>query len=74
MLLGLCDRLCCWFTLNKMLYDFLISNHFPYAVWSLPVGSLVVILLFVILAAVLAAYAPAKRMRNMAITATINDM
>ena len=59
---------------NKMLYDFLISNHFPYAVWSLPVGSLVVILLFVILAAVLAAYAPAKRMRNMAITATINDM
>lgn len=36
------------------------------------VGSLVVILLFVILAAVLAAYAPAKRMRNMAITATIN--
>ena len=59
---------------NKVLYDFLISNHFPYAVWNLPVGSLVVILLFVILAAVLAAYAPAKRMRNMAITATINDM
>ena len=59
---------------SKMLYDFLISDHFPYAVWSLPVRSLVIILLFVAFAATLAAYAPAKRIRNTSVTETINEL
>lgn len=60
--------------LSKMLYDFLITEHFPYAVWHVPIASLGIILLFVSLAAVVAVYAPAKRIRNMQITATINEL
>lgn len=59
---------------SKLLYDFLITDHFPYAVWNLPVGSLAVILLFVIAAAVLAVYVPVKRMRNISVTETINEL
>ena len=59
---------------SKMMYDFLITSHFPYATWSLPIGSLAIIVLFVIAAAVLAAYSPAKRMRTMSVTETINEL
>lgn len=59
---------------SKMIYDFLITDHFPYASWSLPIGSLAVIVLFVIVAAVLAAYSPAKRMRTISVTETINEL
>ena len=59
---------------SKMMYDFLITNQFPYASWSLPVGSLAVIVLFVIVAAVLAAYSPAKRIRTISVTETINEL
>ena len=60
--------------LSKVLYDFLITNHFPYAVWSLPIGELAIIVLFVIVAAVLAAYSPAKRIRTISVTGTINEL
>ena len=56
------------------MYDFLITNQFPYASWSLPVGSLAVIVLFVIAAAVFAAYSPAKRIRTISVTETINEL
>ena len=59
---------------SKVIYDFLITDHFPYASWSLPIGSLAVIALFVIAAAVLAAYSPAKRMRTISVTETINEL
>ena len=59
---------------SKVIYDFLITDHFPYASWSLPIGSLAVIVLFVIVAAVLAAYSPAKRMRTISVTETINEL
>ena len=59
---------------SKVIYDFLITDHFPYASWSLPVGSLAVIVLFVIAAAVLAAYSPAKRMRTISVTESINEL
>ena len=59
--------------LSKLLYDFLIAEHFPYAVWHFPLGSLFIILLFVFLAASAAIHAPVKRIRSMPITATIND-
>lgn len=62
------------FPFSKLIYDFLITDHFPYAVWNLPIGSLAVILLFVVVAAMLAVYAPAKRMRNISVTETINEL
>ena len=60
--------------LSKLLYDFLIADHFPSAVWQFPITSLGVILLFVSIAAIAAVYTPAKRIRNMSITATINEL
>ncbi len=59
---------------SRLLYDILITNHFPYAVWSLPLTSLLIILLFVLVAVAAAIYAPSKRLRNMAITATISGL
>lgn len=59
---------------SKVIYDFLITDQFPYASWTLPIGSLAVIVLFVIAAAVLAAYSPAKRMRTISVTETINEL
>lgn len=60
--------------LSKLLYDFLIAGHFPSAVWQFPITSLGVILLFVSIAAIAAVYTPAKRICNMSITATINEL
>lgn len=60
--------------LSKLLYDFLIAGHFPSAAWQFPITSLGVILLFVSIAAIAAVYTPAKRIRNMSITASINEL
>lgn len=60
--------------LSKLLYDFLITGHFPYAVWHIPLKSLGIILLFAALATVSAVHAPAKRICNLPITATINEL
>ena len=60
--------------LSRLLYDFLITEHFPYAVWHFPMGSLLIILLLVSLAAIVAFLAPAKRIRSMAITEAINEL
>lgn len=60
--------------LSKLLYNFLIAGHFPSAVWQFPVTSLGVILLFVSIAAIAAVYTPAKWIRNMSITETINEL
>ncbi|MBN3368687.1 ABC transporter permease [Clostridium botulinum] len=60
--------------LSKMLYDTLIASHFQYASWVLPIVPLGIILAFVVLAAAAAAYAPAKRMRGISVTETINDL
>lgn len=60
--------------LSKLLYDFLIANHFPYAAGYFPTGSLAIILLFVLFAVIVAVRAPAKRIHSMLITATINEL
>lgn len=60
--------------LSKQIYDSLITGHFPYAIWEFPVGSLAIILLFVSLAAAVAIYAPAKRMRSMSVIKAINEL
>ncbi len=58
----------------RLLYNILIGAHFSYAIWSLPTIPLRIILLFICMAAILAAYIPAKRIHNMAITETINEL
>lgn len=60
--------------IGKMLFDILIHGHFAYAVWSLPVSRLSIVVLFVTLSTVAAFYAPSRRMRSMAVTETINEL
>lgn len=60
--------------LSKLLYDRLITTHFDYYTWSVPVLPLVIILAVVFASASAAVYAPAKRIRNMAVTETINEL
>lgn len=59
---------------SKLLYDNLITAHFNYATWSLPVIPIIIILLSVFGSAIAAVYAPSKRIRNMAIIDTINEL
>ena len=60
--------------LSKYMYDFLITAHFFYASWSVPVGQMVLIVLFVLASSAAAVYAPAKRLCAMEITETINEL
>lgn len=60
--------------LNKLLFDLMIASHFGYAVWVFPIQNLAVILGFVLFAGLAAVAAPAKRMRTISITETINDL
>ncbi len=60
--------------LHRLLYAKLVTEHFPYCSWALPVPSLLFIILFVLAATVAAVWAPAKRMREMAVTETINEL
>lgn len=60
--------------IEKMLFDILIQGHFAYAVWSLPVSRLLIVVGFVLAATFAAIYAPSKRMRHMAVTETINEL
>lgn len=57
--------------LSRLLYDKLVTAHFPYFTWTFPFKALLMIVLFVFGAAV---YAPSKRIRNMAVTETINEL
>lgn len=59
---------------SKFLYSILITSHFGYAVWNLPVKSLMIILFLVCFAAIAAVYGPAKRIRNISVTETINEL
>lgn len=59
--------------LSRYLHIMLLTRYFGTA-WSLPVSLLCIIVLFDFAAAFLAAYAPSKRIRNMAITETINEL
>ncbi len=60
--------------LSRLLYETLITAHFPYAVWTFPFVPLAIILLFVLGAAVLSVWFPAKRMQRMAITDTLSEL
>lgn len=60
--------------LSKLFYDNVITTHYSYAVWNVPIVPLIVILLFGFVATIAAIYTPAKRIRNMSITDTINEL
>lgn len=64
----------CGLPLNRLLYGRLITKNFPYYMWRLPVGALLVILLFVFAATIAAVYGPSKRMCRMEIKETINEL
>lgn len=60
--------------ISKLLYGNLITSHFNYATWSVPVIPLLIIILFVFIASVAAIYAPSKRIRNISVTEMINEL
>ena len=60
--------------INRVMYQLLIENHFAYITWSVPVIPLLIIVFFILGAVVLSVLSPAARIRNMAITETINEL
>lgn len=59
--------------LHQVIYAKLIITHFG-GTWDIPFSTIIIILLLVAASCAAAVYAPAKRIRNMAITATINEL
>ena len=59
--------------LNKMIFEAFITPYFG-EIWHIPVAEIISILLIIFASSVAAIHAPAKRMRNMAITETINEL
>jgi len=59
--------------LSWLLHNRLVARYFG-TPWHLPAAMLCVIIVFVFACSVVSVYAPAKRIRSMAITATINDL
>lgn len=59
--------------LSRFLYVKLVTRYFG-SQWSLPVVLLAIIVVFDTVSAAAAVYAPAKRIKNMPITATINEL
>lgn len=58
---------------SYFLHTLLITRHFG-TMWHPPVAMLCMTVVFVVICAAVAVYAPAKRIRNMAITDTINEL
>ena len=59
--------------LHHLIYVKVVITHFG-GIWKIPFTSIAIILLLVIFSCVVSVYAPAKRIRNMAITETINEL
>lgn len=59
--------------LNKTIYEAFITAYFG-EIWRFPIMETTIILIAVLASALVAVYAPAKRIRNMAITETINEL
>ncbi|WP_392486843.1 FtsX-like permease family protein [Haloimpatiens sp. FM7315] len=60
--------------ISKLLYKYLITNHYSYATWSFPIIPITIIIVFVFVSAIIAMYAPSKRIQNTAIIDTINEL
>ena len=59
--------------LHHLIYVKVVITHFG-GIWKIPFTSIAIILLLVIFSCVVSVYAPAKRIRNLAITETINEL
>lgn len=59
--------------LHYLIYAKIIISHFGGA-WKIPVTSIAIILLLVLASCIAAVHTPARRIRNMEITATINEL
>lgn len=59
--------------LHYLIYVKIIISHFG-GVWQIPIAPIAIILLLVSASCVAAVHTPAKRIRSMAITATINEL
>ena len=59
---------------SKWLYGFLVTSHYAYAMWSLPVAELVVIAAFFALSVAAGIRTPIKRLNEMSITETIGQL
>ncbi len=60
--------------ISRWIYSVLITSHFTYAAWRVPVIPLLGIVLFVLGAVCMAVYVPAKRLCGMEITEIINEL
>ena len=58
--------------LHYLIYAKIVITHFGGS-WNIPFATIAIVLLLVVFSCIVAIYAPAKRIRNMAITATINE-
>ncbi len=58
---------------HYLIYAKIIITHFGGS-WNIPVTTILIIFLLVSCSCVAAVYAPAKRMCNMAVTETINEL
>ena len=59
--------------LHYLIYMKIVITHFGGA-WNIPFSTIVIVLLLVVFSCIISVYAPAKRIRNMQITATINEL
>lgn len=59
--------------LHYLIYAKVVITHFGGS-WNIPFTTIAIVLLLVAFSCIVAIYAPAKRIRSMAITATINEL
>ena len=59
--------------LHHLIYAKIVITHFG-GVWRVPTESIALVVLLVAVSCVLAVHGPARRIRNMPITATINEL
>lgn len=59
---------------SKWLYGFLVTSHYAYSVWQLPIAEIAVIIAFFILSVAAGIKAPIKRLNEMSVTETIGQL
>ncbi len=59
--------------LHYLIYTKIVITHFGGS-WNIPFTTIAMVLLLVVFSCIISVYAPAKRIRNMAITETINEL
>ena len=59
---------------SRWLYGFLVTSHYAYATWHLPVTGMVVIVVFFALSVAAGICSPIKRLNEMSITETIGQL